>query len=67
MFVVLEIKDGTCYFEAPGIDKYSHVTVVSIENLAPKKPAQPVCKKDGITERDDDDIVDEDEGIEAGD
>ena len=30
MFVVLEIKDGICYFELPGIDKYSQVAVVSI-------------------------------------
>ena len=30
MFVILEIKDGICYFEVPGIDKYSQVAVVSI-------------------------------------
>ena len=30
MFVVLEVINGVCFFEAE-IDKYTHVSVVSIE------------------------------------
>jgi len=31
MFLILEVKNGICYFEIPEIDKYTHVSVVSIE------------------------------------
>jgi len=34
MFVVLEVKDGICYFEFAEIDKYTDVSVVSIKKLA---------------------------------
>ena len=34
MFVVIEVKDGICYFEFSEIDKYTHVSVVSTEKLA---------------------------------
>ena len=31
MFVVLRVVNGICYFEIADIDKYTHVSVVSIE------------------------------------
>ena len=31
MFIVLNVEGGTCYFEMPEIDKYTHVALVSIE------------------------------------
>ena len=33
MFVVLYVKKGVCYFEVPGIDKYTQVTLVQVESL----------------------------------
>ena len=33
MFVVLYVKEGICYFEAPGIDKYTQVTLVEVTSL----------------------------------
>jgi len=39
MFAIVEVVNGVSYFELPGVDKYSLVAVVSIENLTPKKVA----------------------------
>ena len=30
MFVVITVKNGICYFEAPGIDKYTHVALIEL-------------------------------------
>ena len=54
MFVVVDVKGGTSYFEVPGINKYSCVAVVSIENREPTHK----------TTFDADDNVDEDDRID---
>ena len=48
MFVVLYVKEGITYFEAPGIDKYTHVTLVAVE--------QTDTKEDTV--KDEDDLID---------
>jgi hypothetical protein len=57
MFVVVDVKDGSSYFEVPGINKYCYVGVVSVEDLT--KPVE----KNNIAENniDEDRIVDEDD------
>ena len=35
MFVVLNVINGICYFEVPGIDKYTHVALVDIQEVKP--------------------------------
>ena len=52
MFVVLNVINGICYFEVPGIDKYSHVALVDIQEVKPVT---------SLTVQDDEDKIDDDE------
>lgn len=46
MFVVLTVVDGLCYFDLTGVDKYSQVAVLSIENLEKPVPVEePVVEE----------------------
>ena len=53
MFVVLNVINGICYFEVPGIDKYTHVALVDIQE------AKPVTTQSAQV--DEDEIDDEEE------
>ena len=51
MFVVLTVVDGVCYFELTGVDKYTQVAVLSIENLEKPEPIveEPVVAETDVT------------------
>ena len=58
MFVVLYVKEGVCYFEVPGIDKYTQVALVEVTSLEESKGTE----KENIDETDNsdvDDLIDE--------
>ena len=50
MFVVLHVKEGLCYFEAPGIDKYSQVALVEVTLLEESKDTKVIKKAVDHTE-----------------
>ena len=50
MFVIVTVENGICYFEAPGIDKYTHVALVEVEQTYTK------VKEDTV--EDEDDLID---------
>ena len=56
MFVVLYVKEGVCYFEAPGIDKYTQVALVEVASL---EEATKKVNIDDTENIDVDDIIDE--------
>ena len=69
MFVVLYVSQGLCYFEVPGINKYTHVAVVDIEKLPPRTSlegsadttiADENLVNDDTTD-DEDDVIEEDD------
>ena len=62
MFVVLYVKEGICYFEAPGVDKYTQVALVEVTSLAESKNTKNVADNTDDAETvniDVDDVIDE--------
>ena len=69
MFVVVDVKGGTGYFEVPEINKYSYVAVVSIEkNLGTERAESRIDQiADKVENRiAEDNIIDDDDIIETG-
>ena len=52
MFVVLYVNEGVCYFEAPGIDKYTQVALIEV-TLEESKDTKVVDNSDEDIDVDD--------------